>query len=187
LVIQGLFTFRQSIAGLKGTDFYLGQIKFLRVERPYTIVFTCLHHHHMFQHVGTNGCLDASMAHGRNPFIMLNNMKYIEARRFHPVLFCFICKLNFKNEHLLNDSDECTFEVFCPYPPYKKKTVLSQVRICLSPSHEKWPSLHKRCAMCWNEWKIIFQIFPIFSFWVIVVRDVTIRLQKIFVHKWPNL
>ena len=128
--------------------------------------------------VGTNGCLDASMAHGRNPFIMLNNMKYIEARRFHHVLFCFICKLNFKNEHLLNDSGECTFSDFCPYPPYKKKTALSQVRICLSPSHEKWPSLHKRCVMCWNEWKIMYRIFPIFNFWVIVARELTIRLQK---------
>ena len=31
LVIQGLFTFRQPIAGLQGTDFYLGRIKFLHV------------------------------------------------------------------------------------------------------------------------------------------------------------
>ena len=36
LVIQGLFTFRQPIAGLQGTDFYLGRIKFLHVERPYS-------------------------------------------------------------------------------------------------------------------------------------------------------
>ena len=35
LVIHGLFTFRQLIAGLQGTSFYLGQIKFLHVERPY--------------------------------------------------------------------------------------------------------------------------------------------------------
>ena len=35
LVIQGLFTFRQPIAGLQGTDFYLGRINFLHVERPY--------------------------------------------------------------------------------------------------------------------------------------------------------
>ena len=34
LVIQGLFTFRQTIAGLQDTDFYLGRIKFLHVERP---------------------------------------------------------------------------------------------------------------------------------------------------------
>ena len=32
--MQGLFTFRQSIAGLQGTDLYLGRIKFLHVERP---------------------------------------------------------------------------------------------------------------------------------------------------------
>ena len=36
LFIQGLFTFRQPIAGLQGSDFYLGRIKFLRVQRPYT-------------------------------------------------------------------------------------------------------------------------------------------------------
>ena len=34
LVIQGLFTFRQPITGMQGTDFYLGRIKFLHVERP---------------------------------------------------------------------------------------------------------------------------------------------------------
>ena len=45
----------------------------------------------------------------------------------------------------------------------------SRLRICkaLPPSPLKWPSLPKRCAMCWNERKIIYQIFPIFSFWVI--------------------
>ena len=35
------------------------------------------------------------------------------------------------------------------------------------PSFQKWQSLHKRWGMYWIEWKIIFQIFPIFSFWVI--------------------
>ena len=38
LVMQGLFTFRQPIASLQGTDFYLGRIMFLHVERPYTTV-----------------------------------------------------------------------------------------------------------------------------------------------------
>ena len=32
---------------------------------------------------------------------------------------------------------------------------------------QKWPSLHKRREICWIAWKIIFQIYPIFSFWVI--------------------
>ena len=36
LVIQGLFTSRQRIAGLQGTDFYFEQIKFIHVERPYS-------------------------------------------------------------------------------------------------------------------------------------------------------
>ena len=35
LDIQGLFTFRQPIASLQGTGFYLGWIKFVHVERPY--------------------------------------------------------------------------------------------------------------------------------------------------------
>ena len=35
------------------------------------------------------------------------------------------------------------------------------------PSPQKWPPLHDRCAMCWNEWKIRFQIFTIFIFSVI--------------------
>ena len=35
LVLQGLFTFRQPIAGLQGTDFYLGRIKFLRRKALY--------------------------------------------------------------------------------------------------------------------------------------------------------
>ena len=36
LVIKGLFTFRQPVAGLQSTDLYLGRIKLLHVERPYT-------------------------------------------------------------------------------------------------------------------------------------------------------
>ena len=32
--------------------------------------------------------------------------------------------------------------------------------------------------MCWNEWKIIFPIFPIFSFWVIGAKEVTRDAQK---------
>ena len=56
-----------------------------------------------------------------------------------------------------------------------------------TPSPQKWPSLHKIYAICWNEWKIMYHIFPIFSFSVIVVNDVTIRLQNKIVHKWPNL
>jgi len=39
LVIQGLFTFRQPIAGLQGTDFYPGQIKFPHVETPYSFAY----------------------------------------------------------------------------------------------------------------------------------------------------
>ena len=35
LVVQGLFTFRQPIADLQGTSFYLGRINFLHVKRPY--------------------------------------------------------------------------------------------------------------------------------------------------------
>ena len=34
LVKQNLFTFCQLIVGLQSTDFYLGRIKFLHVERP---------------------------------------------------------------------------------------------------------------------------------------------------------
>ena len=37
LVIQGLFTFCQPIAGLQCTDLYLEPVKFLHVERPYEI------------------------------------------------------------------------------------------------------------------------------------------------------
>ena len=36
LIVQGLFTSRQPIAGLQGTGFYLGRIKFPDVERPYS-------------------------------------------------------------------------------------------------------------------------------------------------------
>ena len=32
--------------------------------------------------------------------------------------------------------------------------------------------------MCWNEWKTISQIFPIFNFWVIGVQNVTKDAQK---------
>ena len=41
LVIKRLFTFRQPIpiAGLQGTDFYLGRIKFIHIERPYSVMF----------------------------------------------------------------------------------------------------------------------------------------------------
>ena len=35
LDIQGLFTFRQPIVSLQGTDLYLERIKFLHVERLY--------------------------------------------------------------------------------------------------------------------------------------------------------
>ena len=45
----------------------------------------------------------------------------------------------------------------------------SQLRIYRLPP-QKWPSLHKRCAMCWNDRKSIIQIFPIFSFRVIGVQ-----------------
>ena len=38
LALQGLFTFRQPIAGLQETDFYLGRIKFLHVEKPYRLI-----------------------------------------------------------------------------------------------------------------------------------------------------
>ena len=34
-----------------------------------------------------------------------------------------------------------------------------------SPFPQKWPYLHERCKMCWNEWKIHF---PIFIFWVMI-------------------
>ena len=34
---------------------------------------------------------------------------------------------------------------------------------------QKWQRLHERCGMCWNEWKIKFPIFTIFSFWDMVV------------------
>ena len=39
-----------------------------------------------------------------------------------------------------------------------------QIPLPLLSSLQKWSSLHKRCAMCWNEWKNISQIHPIFSF-----------------------
>ena len=34
---------------------------------------------------------------------------------------------------------------------------------------QKWPSLHERCLLCWNRWKINFTIFAIFIFelWLI--------------------
>ena len=35
LVVHGLSTFRQTIAGLQGPEFYLGRIKFIQVEWPY--------------------------------------------------------------------------------------------------------------------------------------------------------
>ena len=40
LVMQGLFTFRQPIAGLQVTSFYLGGTKCLHVERPYSVYRT---------------------------------------------------------------------------------------------------------------------------------------------------
>ena len=46
------------------------------------------------------------------------------------------------------------------------------------PHPQNWSSLQKRCAMCWNEWKIVSQIFPIFSFWSIVAKEVTKDAQK---------
>ena len=42
LVTQDLFTFRQPIADLQGSDIYLGRIKFLHVERPYLTVLKVL-------------------------------------------------------------------------------------------------------------------------------------------------
>ena len=36
---------------------------------------------------------------------------------------------------------------------------------------QKWPNLHERCAMYWNEWKLNF---PFFSFW-----DISVFLHKI--------
>ena len=33
------------------------------------------------------------------------------------------------------------------------------------PTLQKWPYIHERCAMFWNDWKINF---PIFIFWVMV-------------------
>ena len=61
---------------------------------------------------------------------------------------------------------------------------------------QKWPSLHKRCEMCWIEWKIMYQIFTIFSFWVIGRQRAThaiLSLQYIvyfinhFVHNFQLL
>ena len=49
---------------------------------------------------------------------------------------------------------------------------------------QKCPFLHKRCGMCWIEWKIIFQIFPIFSFWIIGRQTTTHSTTKnIFLFK----
>ena len=50
---------------------------------------------------------------------------------------------------------------------------LSQGWICRPL--QKWPYLHESCPHWWIEWKIIF---PIISFWDMVVKDVTIRQQK---------
>ena len=57
----------------------------------------------------------------------------------------------------------------------KKTGPVSEKDMQTPPPHRKWPSWHKRCEMCWIEWKIINQTFPIFCFCVIII---TIRLLK---------
>ena len=47
------------------------------------------------------------------------------------------------------------------------------------PFFQKWPYLHERCPLCWNEWKINFPFCVIFSFWDMVVQNLTTWLKKI--------
>ena len=58
----------------------------------------------------------------------------------------------------------------------------SQLRISrrtpLPSLPQKWPYLQERCAQCWIEWKVNFQIF---IFWVMA------DCIKKIVQKWPNL
>ena len=39
---------------------------------------------------------------------------------------------------------------------------LSQLSICRPPP-QFWSHFYERCAMCWIEWKIIYQILPIYT------------------------
>ena len=56
------------------------------------------------------------------------------------------------------------------------------------PLPQEWPYLHERCAQCWNEWKIIFQILSTFFFsygWLylqftVVTQQVCHRPNKMF-------
>ena len=47
-----------------------------------------------------------------------------------------------------------------------------------TPLRNEGESLYKRWRMYWIEWKIIFQIFPIFSFWVIGRQRATHSIKK---------
>ena len=38
---------------------------------------------------------------------------------------------------------------------------------------QKWPYLHERCAMCWNEWKVKFMISN-YLWWIFVVKIVAL-------------
>ena len=39
-----------------------------------------------------------------------------------------------------------------------------QTSLALPP--QKWCTFHERYPQCWNDWKIEYQIFPNFTFWV---------------------
>ena len=59
-------------------------------------------------------------------------------------------------------------------PPHQKKKLFFSRLDKFMDEHffyQKWSNLHERCGMCWNEWKIHFQIFTIFSFWDMVDFD----------------
>ena len=47
------------------------------------------------------------------------------------------------------------------------------------------PYLHERCSQCWIKWKINFQTFPIFIFWVMV--DIVLEIyQKLTNFEYKN-
>ena len=56
----------------------------------------------------------------------------------------------------------------CHRPKMTKNIVVTQ----------KWPDLHERYAMCWNEWNINFLIFGIFIFGDMIVQNLTVWLNK---------
>ena len=81
-----------------------------------------------------------------------------------------------------------TYEI----PDKEVDTDFSELRICrtTSPPPQKWLYLHKRCRMCWIEWKIKFQIFQILFFELFLILFTIFNLKScamlwiVFLYSW---